>query len=42
MRLSKVIKDANFKPHGGERNLAVGEVSAIGVNITDGKTEYYI
>jgi hypothetical protein len=27
-RLSKVIKDANFKPHGGERNLAVGEVSA--------------
>ena len=42
MRLSKVIKDANFKPHGGESNLAVGEVSAISANATHGKTEYYI
>ena len=27
-QLSKAIKDANFKPHGGDWNLAVGEVSA--------------
>ena len=40
--LSKAIKNANFKPHDGERNLAVDEVSAIGANVTHGKTEYYI
>jgi hypothetical protein len=27
-QLTKVIKDANFKPHGGDRNTAVGEASA--------------
>ncbi len=41
-RLSKVIKDVNFKPHGGERNLVVGELSTIGANVTHGKAEYYI
>ena len=40
-QLSKVFKVADLKPLRGDRNLAVGEANAKGMNVTHGKTIKY-